>query len=93
MEYLQLMSICESCNIEKKEHVVATPFAAYSGGVCTKCLDQEIYPLWLIKSEVSSIGGYSQCDDWFKQIIDKNLEFRSIDLDDFEREVRDIRYR
>ena len=82
------MALCECCNIEEKTKVSSAPFAAYEVGLCDTCFAQQLYPHWLILSAVDSAGGYDSCNEWFRDIIDKNLEYRGMTVEEFKGETK-----
>tara|TARA_R100000995_G_C3436862_1_gene101298 strand:+ start:99 stop:353 length:255 start_codon:yes stop_codon:yes gene_type:complete len=83
------MASCECCNIEEETKVFSTPFSAYSVRLCNTCITEDLYPHWLLVSAVDMAGGYDSCDEWFKEIINKNLEHRNMTLEEFNKETFD----
>jgi len=82
------MQSCESCNIENITKVFPVPFAAHSVGLCDSCFENELYPIWLIISATSCSGGYYDCAEWFREIINKNLSFHCMTLEEFNEECQ-----
>tara|TARA_R110000851_G_scaffold21613_1_gene64760 strand:+ start:287 stop:535 length:249 start_codon:yes stop_codon:yes gene_type:complete len=82
------MDLCSSCQIEAKTKLAVAPFTAYEVGLCDTCFAQHLYPHWLILSAVDSAGGYDSCSAWFREIIDKNLEYRGISVEEFRDETK-----
>jgi len=82
---------CEACKEATKEYLVsAVPFAAMSVGRCPRCFHEDIYPYDLLVGNCWAVGDFSQCVDWFQELIIHNLSFYGKTKKTFNKDVADI---
>jgi len=90
MEVEHKTAKCEVCNEEMHEGrtiVLSVPGVPYSARFCHSCRRSGAIPYWILVANTSTIGGYDQSADWWRDIIDLTLTRLNITMEQFLKEV------
>jgi len=78
---------CQVCGQEGEARVCSVPGVPYSAAYCTKCFDANAHPYDLVVANTWAAGGYEECADWWKGLVDDTLTYLEISHEDFNKDV------
>ena len=86
------MAKCEVCEGELHEGrtiVLSVPGIPFSARFCHPSRKSGAIPYWMLVANTSSIGGYEQSSDWWRDIIDVTLNHKGVSMEQFLKEIED----
>ena len=70
--------------------VFAVPGIPMSVAYCEKCLEADSHPIGLLIANTVCCGGWDNCADWWKEIVEHSLEYQGKTLEWFNGAVQKI---
>jgi hypothetical protein len=78
---------CGVCG-KKGEHPIASvPGVPHSAAYCKECFASNAHPYDLVVINTWSCGGYDECVDWWKNMVNDTLKHLKIPREEFDKDV------
>ena len=84
--------LCEVCKggFKESDVVVCTvPMVPYSARTCRDCLKAGAIPYWIATANTDIAGGWDNCIDEWKDVVNDTLKHLNIPMEQFLKDVKD----
>ena len=83
------MPKCEVCNERTSVAVVCVPGCPISCAYCQECINANAHPYHVIVSNTWCAGGYDNCSDWWKEMVDATLKHLDKTREELDADIAD----
>ena len=78
---------CQVCGEDRETRVSAIPGVPWSAAYCNECFDANAHSYDIVVDKTWAVGGYEDCADWWKALVDDTLTYLEISHEDFNKDV------
>ena len=78
---------CEVCGKGGEHPVASVPGIPYSAAYCKDCFASNAHPYHLVVTNTWSAGGYDECTDWWKSMVNDTLKHLKISREKFNSDI------